>query len=384
MTLYYDPKTQRAKLVIYAGLDARGRQRQRTKTWQAPNERQARREAAKHESTIRDEVEQKVERSKTVNGLVDEWQHDRDAQDSPTSIKGRKAILRRIRKGLGQVRLDELSARHVSHWMTDMRSEGLTDTTIANHHSQLRAILRQGEDWDMVTDRPTKKAKPPRKQHRRPTPPTSAAVDVLVDSASPDLRMCAEIAAEVGMRRGEVLGLRWSDIDVAAKVVNVNRALIDQGEGRWGTKLPKSGQTRVVPVSDDFLGVLERHRARQSSVAALVGKELGVDGWVIADLAVDQTGQMPRKVDWLSRAWMRHRKRNGSTSTFHDLRHWSASELIDAGVPITVVQKRLGHLQLSTTQNVYSHSVATSEQEAADVISIRRGRRRTPELSAPQ
>jgi integrase len=104
---------------------------------------------------------------------------------------------------------------------------------------------------------------------------------------------------------------------------------------------------------------------------------------VIAD-PKDPTGATARKVQWLWRAWQRHHNRLGSTATFHDLRHWNATELIDAGVPMPVVQHRLGHLQLSTTIDVYTHPVGASEFAAAEAISRRRGRGESPAPALPR
>lgn len=372
----------RWRVRVYIGPDPMtGRPRQLSRYFRAPNARTASKLAPGLEGELRAEGEQRKERAGTVDGLVDEWLRFRDAQDSPNTIRGRKAIIRRIRQGLGKVPLDDLSARHVDQWMTDLRADGLRPTTIANHHTALRAILNQGDAWDMVTATPTRKARAPARQRRKPTPPTAAAVTVLIDSAAPDLAMCAELAAQAGMRESEVVGLRWSDVDFGNFVIHVNRALVrvdEAGKGRWEavTKLPKSNQPRTVPVSRALLALLADHLHRQIDFAGTTGAadfRRDENGWVIADLVKDPAGGVPRKPQWLARAWERHRKRQGSTATFHDLRHWHATELIDAGVPLPVVQQRLGHLQLTTTANVYSHSVGESERHAAEVISSRRG-----------
>lgn len=373
----------RWRVRIYVGRDPiTGRQRQRGRNFQAKNQREANRLAAGIEAELRKDAERRQQRAGTVDGLVDEWLRFRDAQDSPNTVRGRKAIIRRIRKGLGRVALADLSARHVDQWMTGLRAEGLRPTTIANHHTALRAILRQGDAWDMVTAEPTRKAKAPKRAKRKPKPPTAAAVQVLLKEAPPDLRMCAEIAAQVGMREAEIVGLRWSDIDFDEGVIHVNRALVRVNQvapRQWTTitKLPKSNQPRTVPVSGSLLALLAEQRNRQAEFAATrlpaeFRRERNSDGWVIADLVKDPMGGVPRKPQWLAHAWIKHRDKHGSTATFHDLRHWHATELIDAGVPLPVVQQRLGHLQLTTTANVYSHAVGETERAAAEVISKRR------------
>lgn len=379
MTFRYDPATGKAKVTIYAGLDHLGKQRQRTKTWSSPNLSQAKREASKHETRLRQELDGQRERAKTLNGLIDDWQELRDAKDSPSTVRKRAGMIARIRGSLGAVRLEDLTAKHVDKWMADMRAQTtatgervFTDTTIANHWSCLRAILRQGDRWDMVTARPTTQARPPRRiSNRRPTPPTTNATRLLIETAKPDLRIAAMLGAYAGLRRGEVMALRWPDVD--GTVVHVRRALVDVGEGVHVVKLPKSGVTRDVAIDGDLAAALLAHRRRLEQLAVERGGQLAADAAVLPLLTADVTGRTPRPLGWLTLAWQRHAKRQGAPDVrFHDLRHHFASELIDGGVPIKVVQDQLGHLQMKTTTDIYAHTVDGAKAEAAEVLRLRR------------
>lgn len=384
MTFRYDPKTKRAKVTIYAGKDHLGRQRQKSATWQSPNERQAKREASQHEARLRQQVNDRRTRGKTLNGLIDDWQEIRDANDSPSTVRKRAGIIRRIRDNLGPVRLDDLTAKHVDQWMTSMRTavtadgaRQFTDTTIANHWSTLRAILRQGSEWDAVTDRATKKAKPPKRTYnRRPSPPTPAAVAVLLDAARPDLRVAGMLGAYAGLRRGEAMALRWPDI--GAGVIHVRHAVVDVGAGVYRLKLPKTDEPRDVWIDDDLAAALAEHRVTLELRAGELGAVLRPDAFVLprlfqpangSSVAFDAAGAVPRPVGWLTLEWTKHARRMGAPGVrFHDLRHFYATQMLALNVPVKVVQEQLGHSQMRTTTDIYGHSAEGAKADAAEAF----------------
>jgi integrase len=292
-----------------------------------------------------------------------------------------------------------LNAGIVDGWMTDLRAEGLSPTTVANHYSALRALIRQGEKWDMVpSTKAVDKATPPSRQsYRKGQPPTAAAVGVLWETATPDLKVAVALAAWAGLRRGEVMGLRWSDIDPAG-VLHIRRARALDRAGVEHEKLPKSGKARDVEVDPWLIQLLVDHRWRSEERAVLLGATLPPDGPVLPDLTGHTLhpnaprfrgkpfGTVPRKLDWLTLAWRRHAARQGAPGVrYHDLRHHFATEMIEAGIPLTAVQGQLGHLQLATTMGVYSHVVDDTRRRAAGVVAARRRipGTQTPELPAP-
>jgi integrase len=368
----------RYRVRVYAGQDHLGKQHQRTRTFRAKNQREANKLAAEHEAALRRDMRERKDRGKTLNGLIDEWCQIRDANDSPSTVRKRQGMIRRIRAALGPIRLDDLSARHVDRWMTEMRTavdrageRVYSDTTIANHWSCLRAILRQGERWDLATSRPTAKARPPRRvSNRRPAPPTRAAAAVLIATAPADLRIAALIGAQAGLRRGEVMALRWSDI--APGVIHVRRASVDVGGGEHVSKLPKSGRTRDVLIGAALTAALAEHHAGLERRAADLGARLAPAAAVLPNLAVDPTGRTARPLGWLTLAWSRHAERQGAPDIrFHDLRHFYATEAFAAGVSMAVVQDQLGHTLLSTTQNIYTHAEQTAAEAAVAALDER-------------
>lgn len=337
-------------------------QRQRTHSFRANGARAAARAASKHEARLRDDIDTGRIRAGTINGLVDDWQALRDPIDSPSTVRKRAATIRRIRDGLGTVPLETVTALHVDRWLSELRTEGLSETTVANHRSALRAILNQGEAWDRCTVRPVKKSKAPRRAaNRRPSPPTAAAVRVLLEAAPPTLRIAAMLAAYAGLRRGEVVGLRWTDVNWDAGTIHVQRAAVELKGGANGLKPPKSGHDRTVYVSAALLAALAEHRDSIGIVdVSAFGDDKRTyrrgapnDGFVVGSLL---TGEV-RKVGWVSQAWRRHTKKHGATGVrFHDLRHFYVTTALDAGHAPAVVGEQVGHLQLTTTLNIYGHA----------------------------
>jgi integrase len=397
----YEVRPGTYKLVRYAGKTG-DRSRQRSRTFHAASDRAAIKASNGIADELDHEIEEATKRAGTVNGLCDKWERDRAAGHSPSTIRGGAARLNRIRRDLGHIRLDELNAGIVDGWMTDLRSEGLSPTTVANHYSALRALIRQGEKWDMVpSTKAVDKATPPSRQsYRKGQPPTAQAVGVLWETATPDLKVAVALAAWAGLRRGEVMGLHWSDVSQfpdGTGVLHIRRARALDRRGVEWDKAPKSGKPRDVEIDPWLTNLLISHRGAVARRAAELGGELPMDGPVLPDLTGHTLhpkaprfrgkpfGTVPRKLDWLTLAWRRHAAKQGAPAVrYHDLRHHFATEMIEAGIPMTAVQGQLGHLQLATTMGVYSHVVDDTRRRAAGVVAARRRipGAHTPELSA--
>jgi len=193
--------------------------------------------------------------------------------------------------------------------------------------------------------------------------PTVEAWRVLVDAASPSVRMALVLAATCGLRRGELVGLRWSDIG-GDGMLTVSRSAVKVPGKPVVLKAPKSGQVRhlrLPPWALDelvtFHGWLEEH-------AALAG-----DGPILADIFRDPTGQTHRSPEWLTQEWNRLCAKVGIAGLkLHGLRHLHATLLVEAGVPLAGIQGRQGHASLTTTLNNYVHTNAAADDAAADVL----------------
>jgi len=353
----------------YVGIHPETHQQiQRTKSFRATGLRDASKIAARILSELDAELKEVKANKGTVSELAAEYEahKSRVADWSPTHAKRQREILTVIVADLGRIRLADLTARRVDQWFGQLMDRSLSPATVAHYHETLRAMLRQGDRWDMCTARAAEKATLPRAVRPEVVPPTNAVVHLLLTNSKGALRAALYVAALTGCRRGEIIGLRWGDF--AGNVMTVHRSVLDMPGGTVQVKLPKSRKSRRFTVDPGLLSELAAWRTLQNVQYARLGVEVPADCFIFADLREDATGQTPRRPGWLSLAWSKHRALfQARTVRLHDLRHWHLSTLAAAGVPMTTIQARGGHADIATT-GIYSHSLPEGEEKTRGVI----------------
>jgi integrase len=295
----------------------------------------------------------------TVAGLVDDWEiEQRSLGRSPSYIERNRLICDRIRRELGKIPIVDLSPADCNNWYRSLRTlpgrsgrGQMSEATVMRHHRVLDAMLRMAEAEDRIVAAPTRRARKPKPlEHDVDLVPDKRMV-ALLDTLPARLRVCVELDAATGLRRGELLGLRWGDVDLDGRSVRVRNNTLWVG-GAQHDRIPKGKRTRDVPLTNDATAMLVAWRAELESVLGPIGPDVRL----FPDLEADITGHTPRRPDWLTQAWARHCRRHGEHVRLHDLRHWYASRLLDRGVPVTDVSAALGHAQMSTTTDIYGHA----------------------------
>jgi len=199
------------------------------------------------------------------------------------------------------------------------------------------------------------------------TVPSVETVRMLVTTAEkhdPVLSAAIMLAALTGCRRGELLGLRWSDVDRDKMVLQVQRSIKREEFGRALRAGPtKTHQDRKVARDPVMLAVIDTHRQRAERWAADAGVTIVADGYVLTE---DPTGQTPMAPDTLTHRFSRLVAHMGVGSVrFHDLRHSVATTLLGAGYDLAIVAGRLGHRDPTVTLRVYSHALQQGDRQAA-------------------
>lgn len=376
----------RWKVRIYAGRDHFGRQRLRSKTFRAKNEQAANRAMARYVAELQGAIEDRKAERLTVAGLVKDWLAFKSPDFELSTMRRTKIITDRIIADLGRIPLDSLTARHVDEWYARLRAENIgtadkpryrSDSTVHHFHRVLHGILRQGERWEMVPKVATAKATPPKRPKRRPAIPPEGAVRLLLEQASPSVRFAAILAAVTGLRRGELVGLRWTDVEDDG--LHVRRSIVDNKARTVKPPKTESG-ARVVGLAPGIRALLDVERARCEKIAAQRHGTLAPDAYILAELVGtwqdpgDPNGHKPRRPGWLTLAWRRLCDKHGARIRVHDLRHLHISALGDEHVPITAIAGRAGHSRNSTTLDIYSHESDEGRlvaAEAADRILAR-------------
>jgi integrase len=303
----------------------------------------------------------------TMSEYLNRWLYEVAKQRTrPMTWRGYEHLVRlHILPTLGRVRLAKLTPQHVQSLITQKVREGrLSPRTIQYMHSVLRAALNQAVRWRMVHYNAAAMVSPPRGTRREVMALAPEEARRLLDAACGDrLEALYSVALALGLRQGEALGLRWSDIELDAGVLRVRRAsqrIPHQGTQLVETKTTRSRRTLVMPPI--VINALRAHRARQAMERLAAGER-----WVDLNLVfASGRGTLADGPNITHRFHKLLQRAGLPQMRFHDLRHACASLLLVQGVHPRVVMETLGHSQISLTMNTYSHVLPALQREAAE------------------
>jgi integrase len=305
----------------------------------------------------------------TVAQYLDRWLEFIEPTRQPGTFRSYQGRCRRLKADLGSLKLSKLAAHDLDYTYARWLDGGMSPATIRMHHLVLSAALHQAVRWDLLPRAVTEQARPPRVDRYRVNAPDVATVRELVaraDDTNPVLSAAIMLAATTGARRGELLGLRWSDLDRERMVLNVRRAVKMAASGSHAIVGPtKTHQERRVSLDPITLALLDTHRFRVERWATDAGVDVDRDGYI---LTLDPTGRQPMLPDSLTQAFVRLANRCGVKLRFHDLRHFTASQLIASGHDPVVIAGRLGHTDATTTLKLYAHALEERDRQAAAVL----------------
>ncbi|MBW0111605.1 tyrosine-type recombinase/integrase [Pseudonocardia sp. KRD-182] len=240
----------------------------------------------------------------------------------------------------------------------------LSPTTVRQVHFVLNAAFGKGVRWRWLSINPVEFASPPPPKPPDPQPPSAHDAARIVDAAWewPDWGALVWLTMTTGARRGELCGLRWSHVDLPSGVLTYRSAVAQYG-GRRELKDTKTHQQRRVALDPETVLVLTEHWERCQARATAAGVSLARDAFVFSRLPGGRAHLVPSSV---TQRYGRLVRRLGINTHLHSLRHYSATELIAAGVDVRTVAGRLGHSGGGvTTLRVYAAWLAEADQRAA-------------------
>jgi integrase len=301
---------------------------------------------------------------KTVREYFAEWLPAVEPTLRPsTARKYSDAARLHIVENIGNVRLSKLTPGDIQGLYSNRLAAGLSPTTVHHLHAILHRALDQAVKWGYVMRNVADAVDPPRRNKPEMRVwSREEATRVLQVAAGDEYEALWYLALTTGMRRGELLGLRWSDVDLDARTLSVARTLSRGKTSRLEVGEPKTaaGRRRVALPAAAVLR-LRRHQTRQKSVWLEVGP-----AYADRNLVFATPDGRPIHPNTLARGFTRlvNRAEVGKIR-FHDLRHTSATLLLASGEHPKVVQERLGHASISETLDRYSHVSADMQQRAA-------------------
>jgi len=311
----------------------------------------------------------------TVGQYLEQWLADCcQPNRGKRTYEGYCDIVRnRLVPAFGQVKLTDLKAEHIEHFYAELQRSGrldgkggLSHQSVRDYHHCLHAALEKAVEWNLLYRNPARMPKKPSNAEVGEAVPLDGegVAKVLKAFQGTPYYTLVYLAIATGMRRSELLGLKWSDVDLDKRRVRVQRSLHqirDRSIDMRPTKSKKGKRPMTLPTS--VAEVLRDHREKQKSCRAEAGKPLEADDFVFCD--PDGSPFLPGRV---TQAWIRMRRRIGIKNRFHDLRHTQASVLMQLGIHPKVVQERMGHTRIGVTMDTYTHMMPGLDEAAAEAF----------------
>ena len=307
----------------------------------------------------------------TVAAFLERWIEHMQGQVSPRSRERYAEIARKnLAPLLGGIALTTLQPTQISQAYAKALASGRRDgkgglsaRTVTHLHRVLREALQQAIRWQMLARNPADAVKPPKVERKQLSVLDTDATAELIEAArETSLFMPIMLGVRCGLRRGEVVALRWRNVDLERGQISVV-ASAEQTDLGVREKEPKNGKGRTIVLSATEIEELRSHRVRQAQGLLALGVRLTDDHHVVAR----ENGQ-PLQPRSLTHAFVKFVRRHGFQIRLHDLRHSHATHMLASGVHPKIAQERLGHSSVGITLDLYSHVLPGMQAEAVNRV----------------
>lgn len=392
------------RVVVYAGMDPVTGKRAYLRETVKGNDKAARKQAGKVMTRLLSQVDRQraTESSVPLGNVIEEWLRVAELEDGTREMY-RGYLNRNIRPILGDIPARKLSARDLEKFYAELRRcrircEGpfyehkakgdhdcvakkcgphkcnpLAGSTVRQLHSIISGAMSAAVRWDWVSTNPAKVAQRPKQTPPEPDPPSADEAAKLVEAAFEDddeWGTLVWLVMTTGMRRGEVAALTWGDIDLEEGMIEIRRNFVKRN-GITKIKATKTHQMRRLALDTETVVLLAEQKTRVQQICAKGNFDFNDDIHVFTGIRnVDP--RKPCSPDGISAHYKAMATRLGVETHIHALRHYSATELLTAGIDLRTVAGRLGHGGGgATTLRVYAAWVAASDRKAAEILGAR-------------
>ena len=302
----------------------------------------------------------------TLADYLKQWLKDYcRANLAPRTAEGYESIVHcHLIPSLGQIPLTQLKPEHLQHVYSDKLAAELSHRTVRYIHVTLHKALQDAVRLGIIVRNPADAVKPPKVQRQEIRTMSESDIHIFLEFAkSTSYYALFYTALFTGMRRSELLALRWSDVDLILCQLSVTRALHQLQDGSRIFRQPKTAKgRRLISLSPSTTILLREHREQQEEMRRALGSTLTED-----DLVFCHEDGKPLLPNSVSHAWTKLASRTGLKGIrLHDARHTHASLMLKQGIHPKIVQERLGHASIQITLDTYSHVTPGLQQAAAN------------------
>lgn len=300
-----------------------------------------------------------------LSAWMDEWLNTYVINVEATTKAGYEEKIRNyIKPEIGHIPVNALNTHSVQKWVNDLsQNKGLASKTIKNAYQNLNAAMKKAVELKMIASNPCAHVVLPKAQKKDLEVYTADEIKQILNLAKgTDFYLSLLLLTTLGLRRGELAGLRWNDIDLKEGTIIIRNTIVTVN-GKPAEKAPKSqAGNRTLSIGNDLLQILKTERLNYFNSFATT--TFNATGYVI-----HKEDGTPYNPDSITQKWERFCERNNLRKIrLHDLRHSCATLMIANGVDVKTVQHRLGHADISITMNTYAHCTPQMDKAAAEKI----------------
>jgi len=359
-------------IVVDLGLKANGKRNQKWKSIKG-TKKEAEALLARMLTELEDGVY--IDAKKTsVCEYLDKWIVSIKGSVSSTTYERYKQLCdKHLKPTIGNIALNKLQVIRISELYSNAIEAGridgkggLSKQTVLHMHRVLKRALSQAVKWGLLSRNPCDAVdnipKPSKKE--RLTFTTEETLSLLEQLEGNRLQFPVLLAVTTGMRRGEILGLRWKDIDLDKKRLYIRQIVIETRENGIEIKQPKTdASSRTIALPQIAIEAIKKYRVEQAELCLQLGKGLTPESMLFDEYS---GLNVPNRITVNFRSFI---KSHGFKHvTFHDLRHTHATHLLEQNIHPKIVSERLGHSTIALTMNTYSHVMPTMQEEAANKV----------------
>ncbi|MGU3439802.1 tyrosine-type recombinase/integrase [Bacillus cereus] len=320
--------------------------------------------AAKIEEDIRQNTFVK-ESNMTMYMLIDKWIQLKTNSYKPTTFSVFSGIMHnRIAKKFGYANIRNITTLGIQEWYVNLQNEGLTPKYIRTIHNVLRALFNDAKSWGLISNNIMNDVSPPKiPKHPRNFLTLDMALNVIEYAKNnTNHGYTIELALFTGMRRGEINGLKWMDINMDKKLINISRQANSVSGKGVIIQTPKTSQSvRLISIPEFLVDSLKEWQLIQKKECLKYGQPWTDDFFVTTASFKPTDGKAAGRALTATCNALEY-----PHVRFHDLRHSHASIMLEIGENLKSISERLGHKSISITMDLYSHISLEMKEISSD------------------